>query len=279
MRPPRSHLYAPGHRPDLVEKALAGEADVVVADLEDAVPADRKADARAAVVALLAEHPGGRLHVRVNPPASPAGEADLRALAASPATTVRLPKVDGPQDVVTAAELLASAGGSAQLSCLLESALGVERAGEIARAHPWVAGIALGETDLRADLGVAADAADAGLAYARGRCVLCARAAGLPAPVQSVFTDVRDLEGLQRSTQAARAAGFFGRSAVHPSQVPVINAAFLPTDAELEDARALISALAERDGNTMMPDGRYVDRAVVEAARRTLAWDEREEAG
>ncbi|QEC46125.1 CoA ester lyase [Baekduia soli] len=270
---PRSHLYAPGDRADLVEKALAGEADVVVADLEDAVPADRKDRARAYVVALLGEHPGGRLHVRVNAVGTPAGRADLAALAGAPATTIRLPKVDGPE-VVREAAVLLRAGGGRRLSCLLESALGVERAPEIARAHPSVAAIALGEADLRADLGVAAGAADAGLAHARGRCVLSARAAGLPAPVQSVFTDVRDLDGLARSTRAGRDAGFFGRSAVHPRQVPVINAAFTPTADELADARALVDALVRGDGNTLLADGRYVDRAVVELARRTLAWDD-----
>jgi len=272
-RPPRSYLYAPGDRADLLEKALAGAADVVVADLEDAVPSDRKAQARATVVALLADHPSGRLHVRVNAVGTTVGQADLRALAGAPATTVRLPKVDGSETVRAAAATIAVHGGSAQLSCLLESALGVERAGEIARAHPWVAAIALGEADLRADLGVAARAADVGLAHARGRCVLCARAAGLPAPVQSVFPDVRDLDELRRTTAAARDAGFFGRSAVHPRQVPIINEAFLPTAMELEDARALVDALAAGDGNTVLPDGRYVDRAVVEGALRTLAWD------
>jgi citrate lyase subunit beta/citryl-CoA lyase len=270
--PARSYLYAPGDRPDLLRKALAGEADVVVADLEDSVPAGAKARARGNVVALLRDAVPDRLHVRVNAIDSDDGVADLRALAGAGAITVRLPKVGSADDVRRAAALAAEAGGCLALSCLLESAAGVEHAYEVAVAHPAVTAIALGEADLLADLGIAADAADAGLAYARSRIVVAARAAGLPRPVQSVHPHARDLDGLLRTTRLGRALGFFGRSAIHPAQVPVINAACLPTPEEIAAARELVAAATDEGVNVVLPDGRYVDPAVVAGAQATLAW-------
>jgi citrate lyase subunit beta/citryl-CoA lyase len=145
----------------------------------------------------------------------------------------------------------------------------VERAYDICRADPLVAGLVLGEADLAADLGTSDDD---GLRYARSRCVVAARAAGLPPPVQSVYPNVRDLDGLRASCEQGRRLGFLGRSAIHPKQVPVINAAYTPSAAEVADARMLLESSQRRDGEAfVLPDGRFVDAAVVEQARRTLA--------
>ncbi|MEO3764809.1 aldolase/citrate lyase family protein [Streptomyces sp. B8F3] len=158
-------------------------------------------------------------------------------------------------------------GGVPPLYPLLESALGIERAYEIAGAHPAVRGIALGEADLRAELGVADDA---GLAWPRSRAVVAARAAGLAPPAQSVYPDVADLDGLARSCAAGRALGFLGRTAIHPRQLPVIERAFLPTVREVERAEEIVAAAATDAGALALPDGRFVDAAVVAGARRTL---------
>ncbi|MEO3840839.1 aldolase/citrate lyase family protein [Streptomyces sp. B22F1] len=158
-------------------------------------------------------------------------------------------------------------GGVPPLYPLLESALGIERAYEIAAAHPAVRGIALGEADLRAELGVADDA---GLAWPRSRAVVAARAAGLAPPAQSVYPDVADLEGLARSCAAGRALGFLGRTAIHPRQLPVIERAFLPAPREVERAEEIVAAAAADAGALALPDGRFVDAAVVAEARRTL---------
>lgn len=270
--PPRSWLYTPATRPDRVEKALAGAADVVIADLEDGVAADRKEEARAALVALLRAGPARPLHVRVNHPDTPEGAADVAAVALPPVTGVRVPKVSSPAEVRRVAAWLEAAGSGAGVHCLLETALGVERAYEIASAAPRVATVSLGEADLSADLGVVGDA---GLAYARGRVVVAARAAGLPAPAMGVWTDLADLDGLRRDTVTGRAAGFFGRSVVHPSQVPVVHEVFTPDADEVAAARTLVAQMAAAeargDGAFALPDGRMVDKAVVEAAHRTLA--------
>jgi citrate lyase subunit beta/citryl-CoA lyase len=155
--------------------------------------------------------------------------------------------------------------------CLIETALGVERAYAIATAGPVVASIGLGEADLRGDLAVTDDG---GLAYARGRIVVAARAAGLPPPAMSVYPDIEDLDGLAASCRAGRALGFLGRTAIHPRQLPVIVAAFRPTADEVVRARAVLDALADADaagrGTAVLPDGRFVDRAMAPGARRVL---------
>ncbi|MEU9183475.1 aldolase/citrate lyase family protein [Streptomyces sp. NPDC048484] len=258
-------MYVPGDRPEVMAKALAARADVVVVDLEDAVAPDRKEYARAATADLLSEPPPVPVHVRVNALDSPESTADLHILAALPALAgLRLPKVSSPAQVRRTAE----SAPHLPLYALLESALAVEHAYAIATAHPALLGIALGEADLRADLGVRDDA---GLDWPRSRVVLAARAAGLAPPPQSVHPDVRDLAGLAASCAHGRALGFFGRAAIHPRQLPVIEAAYLPTPEEIETAESVIEAAAAHSGAQALPDGRFIDTAVVAGAHRTLA--------
>ncbi|MFE0189496.1 HpcH/HpaI aldolase/citrate lyase family protein [Streptomyces sp. NPDC058989] len=154
------------------------------------------------------------------------------------------------------------------LYALLESALGIEHAFAIATAHPALRGIAVGEADLSAELGVRDDA---GLAWPRSRTVVAARAAGLPPPPQSVYPDVRDLEGLARSSARGRALGFLGRAAIHPRQLPVIEAAHLPSSQEVEAAERIVRAAAAQGGAQALPEGGFVDAAVVAGARRVLS--------
>ena len=286
----RSALYVPATRPELYEKALASAADAVILDLEDAVAPDRKAEARATVVALLGGGGGGGaarggasggggasaarppkpVYVRVNALGTPLAHADVEAVAGLPIAGIRLPKVEGAEQVRTVGGWLDGTG--LELWCLIESALGLERAFEIASAHPAVASIGLGEADLRASLRIGAD--DAGLAYARGRLVAAARAAGLDSPMLSVYTNVKDTDGLRASCAAGRALGFLGRNCVHPGQVETVNAAFTPSEEDVVRAREIVAALASAveagTGAVALPDGRFVDLAVVEQARALL---------
>ncbi|MFC9078808.1 HpcH/HpaI aldolase/citrate lyase family protein [Streptomyces sp. NPDC057062] len=268
--PPLTWLYAPGDRPEVVGKALASGADVVLIDLEDAVAPDRKEYARAATAERLTGRPPVPVHVRVNALDSPWAQADLAALATLPGVSgLRLPKVTSPSDVVRVAERAAPAdGGAIALYALLETALGVEQAFAIATAHPAVRGIALGESDLRADLGVREDA---GLDWSRSRVVVAARAAALPPPAQSVYPDTRDLEGLARSCAHGRALGFLGRAAIHPRQLPVIERAYAPSTEEISLAEEILKAAAREPGAQALPDGRFIDTAVVREAYRTLS--------
>jgi citrate lyase subunit beta / citryl-CoA lyase len=261
---PLTWLYVPGDRPPVVAKALAAGADVVVIDLEDAVAPDRKEYARAATADRLADPQPVPVHVRVNALDSPWAAADLGALARLPGLSgLRLPNVTGPAEILRVA-----AATPVPLYALLETALGVEHAYAIASAHPALRGIALGEADLRADLGVRADA---GLDWPRSRVIVAARAAGLAPPPQSVHPDIRDLDGLAASCAHGRALGFLGRAAIHPRQLPVIERAYLPTPAEIEHAETVIKAAAAQAGAQALPDGRFIDAAVVTTAQRTLS--------
>ncbi|MGX1884349.1 HpcH/HpaI aldolase/citrate lyase family protein [Streptomyces sp. NPDC055287] len=258
-------LYVPGDRPETVVKALRSGADVVIVDLEDAVAPDRKGYARSATAELLTERPPAPVHVRVNALGTPFAEADLHALDRLPGlAALRLPKITDPSEVRRVAHRMPDV----PLYALLESALGIEHAYVIAGAHPRLRGIALGEADLCADLGVRDDA---GLAWPRSRVVVAARAAGLEPPVQSVYADVRDLEGLAASCARGRALGLLGRTALHPRQLPVIERAFLPAPREVEQAEEVVKAAATDGGALALPDGRFVDAAVVAAAHRILA--------
>ncbi|AOR34897.1 citrate lyase subunit beta [Streptomyces fodineus] len=263
-RPPLTWLYVPGDRPPVVAKALAAGADVVVIDLEDAVAPDRKEYARTATAALLTDPQPVPVHVRVNALSGPWAAADLAALAALPGLSgLRLPKVTTPDEIRQVAATV-----TVPLYALLETALAIEHAHAIATAHPALRGIALGEADLRADLGVRADA---GLDWPRSRVIVAARAAGLAPPPQSVYPDIRDLDGLTASCAHGRTLGFLGRAAIHPRQLPVIERAYLPTPAEIEHAETILKAAAAQAGALALPDGRFIDAATVTLAQRTLS--------
>jgi citrate lyase subunit beta/citryl-CoA lyase len=142
-------LYVPANRPDRFAKAVAAGPDLVVFDLEDAVPVDDKAEARGWAVAWIAARAGGSLEVRVNAPGSPWIEDDLAALAAVPAVRVRIPKVETAEDVRWVLEQVPTA----KVTALIESPLGLEKAFEIATADARVVAVALGEADLASSLG------------------------------------------------------------------------------------------------------------------------------
>jgi citrate lyase subunit beta/citryl-CoA lyase len=257
-------LYVPGDRPDMYSKAAGSGADIVIVDLEDAVVPAHKDAARRAVCEWLPHAAPNSVEVRVNAVGSPWVVHDLEALGRPPAlAAVRLPKVESADDVRAAANLT-----DAALSCLIESALGVERAFEIATAHPRVVAVGLGEADLASDLGTSE------LSWPRSRIVVAARAAGLIPPAMSVYAHVDDLEGLAVSCRDGRASGFRGRAAIHPRQLPVIREAFRPSPDEVGDAQAVLAAFAQAAdagrGVTVLPGGRMVDAAMIGRAHRIL---------
>ncbi|MFB4262123.1 HpcH/HpaI aldolase/citrate lyase family protein [Nonomuraea sp. GTA35] len=261
---PVTWLYVPGDRPERFDKAVASGADVVIIDLEDAVAPVRKDAARQNAVAYLRARrgtPGAAVHVRVNDPATARGRDDLAAVGEL-ADAVRLPKVESTAvlDALTGAPAYA----------LLESAAGIVAAREIA-AHPRVAGVALGEQDLAAELAITDEQA---MNHLRLQVVLAAAAAGLPPVPMSVYPDVKDEAGLVASCRAGRALGLFGRTAIHPRQIPAIRRAFRPTEEETARAAEIVAAAEQAEqagvGAVALPDGRFVDAPIVVRARRTV---------
>lgn len=269
-------LYAPADRPERFGKALDAGADAVIVDLEDAVTASRKTEARAALADFAAAW-GERgadapaVQVRVNARGSAAHEDDLAAVASLPsAFGIRLPKTESVDDV---AAIRAALPGR-DVHALLESALSIERAFEIAGSG--VAAIAAGEADLRAELGVpAGPVGEPGLAWSRSRIVNAAAAAGLPMPLMAVWADVTDLDGLEISCREGRVLGYAGRTAVHPRQIDVIRRVFTPGPDEVARAQRIVdrvrAAALDGTGAFVLEDGTFIDLAMVRAAERILA--------
>lgn len=269
-------LYAPADRPERFEKALDAGADAVIVDLEDAVAPSRKASARASLTEF-AEAWASRgaaapaVQVRVNARGARTHDEDVAAVADLPAVFgIRLPKTQSADDV---AAVRAAARGR-EIHALLESALAIERAFEIAQAG--VASVAVGEADLRAEIGVPAGReGEPGLAWSRARVVNAVAAAGLPLPLMAVWADVADLEGLEASCRVGRALGYAGRTAIHPRQIEVIRRVFTPDADEVERARRIVervrTAAADGTGAFVLDDGTFIDIAMVKAAQRILA--------
>ncbi|MFZ2176888.1 MAG: CoA ester lyase [Rhodococcus sp. (in: high G+C Gram-positive bacteria)] len=273
--PARSWLYVPGHKERLISKALDSGADAVIIDLEDAVPAEAKDQARDNAAMIAADRgdtvDGPQIWVRINQAGSPWHDHDVAALAGSGIDGLRVPKVESVESVCAIAE-----ASRLPLLLIIESARGLLDAPALARAHPSVVGISLGEADLSADLRVGPN----GLDWARGWLVTAARAAGLPSPAQSVWTHVRDLDGLRASSIRSREYGFHGRTVIHPTQIPIVNDVFTPSDAEITAAQAVVDAAQEAADNgsaaLLDSDGCFIDPAVVEQARVVLSLAQRD---
>ena len=279
LRSATTWLYVPATRlPELLSKAVAG-ADAIVVDLEDAVHPEQRPEARRLLTSTLTRRLPVPVVVRVNRVGTTDFAADIDAvaplLAAGLVDGVRLPKVESADEVAEAWKSTSTAGREPQLVPLLESALGVRNANEIAGAT-GVHSITLGESDLRADLGLPrGDRADDGLLLARLTVVLASAAAGLPAPTASVFSNVSDTDALRASCEELRRLGFHGRSVIHPRQVAVVRAAFAPTAAEQDWASAVVTRAESMHtggvGATALTDGSFVDPAIVRQAQHILA--------
>jgi citrate lyase subunit beta/citryl-CoA lyase len=257
----RSYLFAPGHNPKLLAKVFAAGADAVMLDLEDAVPPDAKAAARERVAVALGEHPGW---VRVNAVGSDECAADLAAVGGLVAG-IRIPKVESAEDVAWVADR----APGVPLICAIESARGILAAAEIATA-PGVRHLSMGGVDLRRDLN--AGEGDQPLLYARSQIVVASRAAGLAPPIDSVYAHVSDEAGLRAQAEHARALGFFGKSAIHPRQLPILHDVFTPDEDELAWAHEVIDAFTAAGGEPLqLSSGEFVDVPVADRARRVLA--------
>jgi citrate lyase subunit beta/citryl-CoA lyase len=289
----RSKLFVPGSRPELFAKAMAGEADALSFDLEDAVDESRKAEARRELAKFLRELPanhGKTIIVRVNGLDTPHFEADLEAVACPALDIVNLPKCEGRDDVRACAAALTKFERKAGIDPVdvmpnIETPKALRLAAEIATAGPRVVGLQIGWADLIEPLGIdryqpaAIEAIQLQVRIAAGEAGIWA--------YDGAYANIKDPEGYRREAEVARRLGFIGKSAIHPSQVPIANAVFRPTDEEIAHSLKVVEAAklnAERGVGAFTVNGRMVDapfvrraEAILELARRLnlLASEER----
>ena len=276
----RSLLFVPGDRPDRMEKALGAGADALILDLEDAVVPAAKAEARRAVAAFLEAHSQSRLWVRVNPLDSPEQDKDLAAILPAHPDGIVLPKAEGGASVTELARRLAERGNATAqiLAIATETPAAMFALGSYGGAKR-LAGLTWGAEDLPAAIGASASREEDGrftppYELARSLCLFGAAAAGV-APIETVYPAYRDIEGLAAYGARARRDGFTGMMAIHPDQVPVINAAFTPSAAEIAHARAVVAAFAANpEAGALSLEGRMIDRPHLIQAQRTLAMSE-----
>jgi citrate lyase subunit beta/citryl-CoA lyase len=279
MRARRSLLSVPGDRPRFHEKAQQVPADEVMFDLEDSVAPSNKENARALVQDSLQrfEFPGKTVAVRVNQTGTSWFEADVKVAAGSSrVATIVLPKIGSADEVRAVEAMLARLGRPIGLEPQIESAAGLEHAGEIAAASELVEVLHLGPFDLAASLGTPSGGSEIPEElYLHGliRVLTAARASGRQA-IDGPFTGIQDLRGLERAARRAARLGYDGKWAIHPDQVAVINATFTPGDADVQRARAIIQAyeksLVEGRGAITL-DGEMLDEAIRRWAVATLA--------
>jgi citrate lyase beta subunit len=254
----RSLLFLPASNPRAIAKARESSADLVILDLEDAVKADAKNEARKAAVDAVANPWKMPVAIRINSPGSEWHSLDLDAVASSGAVAVVVPRAMSAHLV---RDIAATVGKPAL--AMIETAAGVLAAPEIA---PECAGLIAGTNDLRADLRLPLDATREPISASLQIIVLAARAAGIAA-FDGVFNSLDDSEGFLAEAKEGRGLGFDGKSLIHPDQIALCHRAFAPGVAEVERARALVEAFdggAERFGNEM------IERMHVEAAQRVL---------
>jgi citrate lyase subunit beta/citryl-CoA lyase len=280
VRPLRSFLFAPGNHARRVEKALSLDADAVILDLEDAVATAEKPATREMVAARLERPRRGLLYVRVNAVDTEFCYGDLVAIVRSGLDGVILPKVESAAGLATIDWLLAQLErdrgllpGGIDLIPIIETARGLGGLGAILATGTRVRRVAFGAGDFTLDVNMAWSRDEAELAHARAAIVTASRAAGIQAPLDTVWVDLTDRDGLEASARTALGYGFQGKMCIHPDQIAVVNRVFTPSDAEIAFAERVAAAFtkAEAEGSAAIQlDGKFIDYPIVYRARRVL---------
>ncbi len=263
----RSLLFVPGDSESKLAKARSLPADALILDWEDSVLPNNRPSARERTAAALRkrEEFSQLILIRCNPAGSEDFRLDCDALTNIRPDGVMLSKCRSAEDVAALAKSIEDRA----IYPLIESAAGILNAADIAKSSERVAGLALGAEDFSAEMGIHRTAEDVELLYARSALVTAARASGREA-YDSPCLDLSNAEKLACSAQRARNLGFAGQLAIHPSQVPVLNSIFAPSQAEFERARRLTEAFAAGNAGVMAIDGQMVDEAVLRRARGIL---------
>lgn len=282
----RSLLFAPGNVTRRVEKALSLDADVVILDLEDAVPLSEKAQARSLVAEALQKPRSTSGYVRVNALSTGFTIDDIQSVLSSNLDGIMLTKVEEPADLYKVDWLMgyleerqSIPKGSIDLIPLVENARGIHNAYEIARAVPRVKRLCFGAIDYTADIGVKLTSDGAEIFYARAQLVNASRAAGLEPPIDTVYPDIKNPAGLERDTAIAVQLGFQGKLVIHPDQIGPVNKMFSPSEKDISYALKVVAAFEEAEAKghaaITLEGGKFIDYPVVHNARRLLALAEK----
>jgi citrate lyase subunit beta/citryl-CoA lyase len=276
----RSFLFAPGNHARRVEKALTLEADAVILDLEDAVATAEKVATRATIATALTQPRTGFLYVRVNAADTEFCYGDLVAVVRPGLDGIILPKVESPATLTTIDWVLRQiererrvSEGAIDLIPIIETARGLTHLDAILATGTRVKRIAFGAGDFTLDVNMQWKRDEAELSYARAKIVTASRAAGLEAPLDTVWVDLQDAEALEASARAALAYGFQGKMCIHPNQVTVVNNVFTPSEEEVAFAERVVAAFekAEAEGvASIQLDGKFIDYPIVYRAQRLL---------
>ncbi|MSO75223.1 MAG: CoA ester lyase [Alphaproteobacteria bacterium] len=276
----RSFLFVPANQPTRIPKALSSGADAVILDLEDTVPASEKPAARAEVRAAFSLMRDVKLYVRINAINTPHCYADLIGTIGIGLDGVVVPKIESASHIHTIDWLLrqleAERGVKQPIDLLpiVETAAGIVNLDAIANASPRVRRLTFGAGDLMRDLGQMFTGDEIAIADARARITLASRAAGREPPIDTVYLDVRNLEGIGKIARQSRVLGFQGKLCIHPDQVAVVNAAFTPSAEEVARAERVLAAFAKSEAKgiaSIEVDGGFVDYPIVAQAERILA--------
>ena len=288
----RSMLFVPGDSEKKLAKAAGGAADALILDLEDAVTAQRRPLARSIVLDYLRQRPRGELQkssqqawVRINPLSELATSlADLAAVVAGAPDGIVVPKVNSGQDIAMLDHFLSAleqregvaAGSIHIIAVATETAAGTLALASYQGCSPRLAGLTWGAEDLAAALGASSNRDETGeweftYRMARSLCLLAAHAAQVQA-IDTLTVDFRDDDRLAREVRAGRRAGFSGMIAIHPNQVDIINAGFMPDAAEIAHAQAIVDAFAANpQAGALQIAGHMVDRPHLVQAMKVLA--------
>jgi len=278
--PLRSLLFAPGNHARRVEKALSLDADAVILDLEDAVAIAEKPSARAAVAAALGRPRRSLLYVRVNATDTDFCYGDLATVVQPGLDGIILPKVESAVGLTTIDWLLAQLErdcglrlGGIDMVPIIETARGLQQIEAILAAGTRVRRVAFGAGDFTLDVNMTWTRNEIELAHARAAIVTASRSAGIEAPLDTVWVDLTDPEGLEGSARTALQYGFQGKMCIHPDQIAVVNRVFTPGDAEIAFAERVCAAFAraEAEGSAAIQlDGKFIDYPIVYRAQRVL---------
>lgn len=279
----RSFLFVPGDSERKLEKASEAGADALIIDLEDSVAGGRRPVAREIARAFVGNHRGQRPWIRINPLDTDDAVLDLRAVMPAVPAGIVLPKPRGAKDAIELSKLLDEleheydlpAGQTLIMPVATERPAALFALHEYAEITPRLAGLTWGAEDLSAAVGAMTNRDEEGnwlppYQLARSLCLFAAAAAGVAA-IDTVFTDYKDIDGLARYAANARRDGFSGMLAIHPAQVEPINAAFMPSNAEIERARRVVELFAANpEAGALGMDGEMIDRPHWLQAKRIL---------